>query len=505
MSPEVVAQAVQNPDVIASVMSGAPLAILKDFCFMALLLFGGKVLRAKVAFFQNFFVPASVIAGFIGLLLGPQLLNVIPFSTVMGKYAWLLVVLLFATFPIGQKQFKSKKVVIDKAGSTFLFNLFAEVAQFALAAVLGLTLMKFLWPNLYEGFAWMLPAGFAGGHGYATAIGGTLEKFGFHDAISVGMTMATIGLLAAIFGGVALIKYATWRGHTRIVKEAKTLPASLRTGLIPETERTSIGSGTVSPMSIDPLAWHAALIFTATLGGIFLTKWIAGISWLSIGGKPLYMPEVCTAMLAAMVLQKGLRVLKMDGFVDKQVVTRLGSCLSDFMVGFGVASIKIAVVMTFWQPLLLLVLIGMLVVVFNLFFLAPRMLNNYWFERGIFNYGWCTGVVAFGVTLLRIVDPNFESETLEDYGLAYIIIAPIELFLVSLSPIFFATYGLATTLVLVLAVFAILAAAKFFGFWYPVKPSKEKTLGAVPNSMAVSAAPVSADADIQPASPATAS
>ncbi|MFP4031178.1 MAG: sodium/glutamate symporter [Desulfococcaceae bacterium] len=467
MTPELIAQATTNPAVVAKVMGGAPLAILTDFGFMALLLFVGKVLRAKVKFFQDFFIPASVIAGFIGLLLGPQMLNVIPFSAMMGKYAWLLVVLLFATFPIGQRAFKSKKEIIQKSGSTFLYNLFAEVAQFALAALLGLTLMKLLWPDLHEGFAWMLPAGFAGGHGYATAIGGTLEKFGLHDAVTVGMTMATIGLLAAIFGGVIFIKMATRRGYTRIVKEAKTLPDSLRTGLIPAAERTPIGVGTVSPMSLDPLAWHAALIFAAALGGVFLTRWIGAIPGLTIGGKPLYMPEVCTAMIAAIVIQKLLTGLKMDGYVDKQVVTRLGSCVSDFMVGFGVAAIKLSVVVTFWQPLLLLIVIGMLWVAFNLLIMAPRMLGNYWFERGIFTYGWSTGVVAFGVTLLRIVDPEFKSEALEDYGLAYILIAPIELFLVSLSPIFYATYGWTTTIILLLAAIALPLAAKAMGFWYP--------------------------------------
>ena len=212
---------------------------------------------------------------------------------------------------------------------------------------------------------------------------------------------------------------------------------------------------------------RCALVGAATLAGIYITKWIGSISWLTIGGKPLYMPEVCTAILAAMVLQRLLRVIKMDAYVDKKTITRIGSGVSDFMVGFGVASIKISVVVTFWQPLLFLVIAGVLWVVFNLLVMAPRMLNNYWFERGIFNFGWCTGVVAFGVTLLRIVDPDYESGTLEDYGLAYIIIAPIELFLVSLSPIFYATYGWWTTLVLVLAAVGIPLTAKAMGLWYP--------------------------------------
>ena len=137
-----------------------------------------------------------------------------------------------------------------------------------------------------------------------------------------------------------------------------------------------------------------------------------------------------------------------------------------FRVGFGVASIKISVVLAFWQPLVFLIVIGLLWVIFNLYVLAPRMLHNYWFERGIFTAGYSTGVVAFGITLLRLIDPEFRSEALEDYGLSYVLIAPAELFLVALGPLLYMTYPMITTSVLVLAPVASLVAAKMLGFWY---------------------------------------
>jgi ESS family glutamate:Na+ symporter len=464
--PELVDQAAQHPDVFAEVMDSAPLAVAIDFCLMAALLVVGKILRTRLRVLQNWFVPPSVVAGAFGLLLGPQVLDVLPFSTMMGKYAWLLVVVLFASFPIGQKPSASARHVINKVGSTFFYNFFAETSQFALGAVLCLFVMRWFWPDLHEGFAWLLPAGFVGGHGYSTAIGSTLERFGLKDAVSIGMTMATVGLLLAIIGGVLLIRQATGNGYTRLVKERSTLPGSLRTGLIPPGERSPLGEGTVSPMSIDPLAWHSALVLSATLGGILITQWLAGISWLKIGGKPLYLPEICTALVAAMVLQRLLRVIKLSAYVDKKVVTRIASSVSDYMVGFGVASIKISVVMTFWQPLLFLIVVGLLWIAFNLYVLAPRMLNNYWFERGIFTYGYSTGVVAFGITLLRMIDPEFRSEALEDYGLAYVLIAPVELCLVALSPLLYMTYPMITTLVLVGATVVALVGARLLGFWY---------------------------------------
>lgn len=41
-----------------------------------------------------------------------------------------------------------------------------------------------------------------------------------------------------------------------------------------------------------------------------------------------------------------------------------------------------------------------------------------------------------GMALLRIVDPDAKSRTLDDYGLAYIPIAPVEILLVTFAPMF---------------------------------------------------------------------
>ena len=41
-----------------------------------------------------------------------------------------------------------------------------------------------------------------------------------------------------------------------------------------------------------------------------------------------------------------------------------------------------------------------------------------------------------GIALLRIVDSKSESKTLDDYALAYIPIAPVEILLVTFAPLF---------------------------------------------------------------------
>jgi len=139
-------------------------------------------------------------------------------------------------------------------------------------------------------------------------------------------------------------------------------------------------------------------------------------------------------MLSGVVLQKVLGLLKIQHSVDKQIITRMGSSITDYLVAFGIASIKISVVIEFALPLLILSLIGVSFSMLYLFFVSKRIFHNYWFERGIFIFGWSTGVVAMGVTLLRIVDPDFKSNALADYGIAYVFISVIELAIVSILP-----------------------------------------------------------------------
>ena len=79
--------------------------------------------------------------------------------------------------------------------------------------------------------------------------------------------------------------------------------------------------------------------------------------------------------------------------------------------------------------------------------------------------------MAMGIALLRITDPDSKSGCLDDYAFAYLYIAPVEIALVSLSPLAFC-HGLGWLFVTVclMAGVAILGLAVARG-WLK-KPSK---------------------------------
>ena len=230
------------------------------------------------------------------------------------------------------------------------------------------------------------------------------------------------------FVGIFLINWAARHGITRFIKKANQLSEECRTGIVPKEKRESMGEETINPMSLDPLAWHMALTLIATLIGYQFYNWYK--QYL----PNIELPVMCLTMIAGVLIQTIINHTPFRDSVDKHVENRIGSMVTDYLVGFGIASISITVVKAYLGPLILLCILGIVWPIIMVFFVGRNLFHDSWFERSIFIFGWCTGVVAIGVTLLRICDPEMESGTLDDYGTAYTLISVAEVFIVALTP-----------------------------------------------------------------------
>ena len=346
---------------------------------------------------------------------------------------------------LGSKKKVSFSSMFRNVGDTFLVNGSSEIFQFALFILIGVLVLPLIFKGINPAFGLLLPAGFVGGHGTVAAIGSVLSEGGWADSVSIGQTFATIGLIYGIVCGVVLINIGARHGETKIIKDVKSLPDEMLSGLVPEDKRTSFGKSTVYSLSIDPLTWHLALVLMsvglAYLANIGLKKILPAVSFPTYG----------LALLCSILIQQVLRLFKLDVYVDKDIVTHIGSSATDYLVAFGVASINVSVVLKYWIPIVVLSVFGMILVVLWFRVISPRFFRNYWFERGIYIFGMSTGVLATGVILLRICDPEFRSGVLEDFGFAWIFLSVLDMLLVSFSPMFILNgWGTAYSCVLVL-------------------------------------------------------
>lgn len=320
--------------------------------------------------------------------------------------------------------------MFHSVGDSFLVNAAAEITQFGVFIFLGVVILPAFFKEINPAFGLMLPAGFVGGHGTAAAIGSVLVDNGWEEATSIGQTFATIGLLGGILGGVTMINIGARKGKTAIIKSVEDLQEEMLTGLVKENDRSAFGENTVNAMSIDTLTWHFSLILVAV-----------GMAYgINAGLKALFpavsFPVYGLALLCSIMLQRILKIVRLDEFVDKKIITHIGSSATDYLVAFGVASINISVVVKYLVPIAVISVVGFAFVIAWFWIVSPRFFRNYWFERGIYIFGLSTGVMATGVILLRVTDPEFKSGVLEDFGFAWIFLSFMDMFLVSFSPMF---------------------------------------------------------------------
>lgn len=438
-----------------------PWVLFTDLGIILGLLLIGKILRVKVKFIQKLFIPPSLIAGILGLTFGPNGLGWLPFSSNISVYPAILIAVVFGALPLSSPKFTMKEVT-KRVGPMWAYSQLGMLFQWALMGVFGLTVMKLIWPNLNDAFGVMLPTGFYGGHGTAAAIGSAFEGMGWEEASSLGMTTATIGVIFAIVGGICLIKLAAVKGQTSYISDFNNLPNELRSGLLPKDKREPSGETTTSPISIDSLTFHLALVVLAAFGGYMINKGV------KLWYPALELPVFSCAFVVGLIMKKLFDKTKVSEYIDSKTTSNISSCSTDLLVAFGVASIKLNVVVKYAVPLLVLIVVGIIVVLFIVFYFGRHLLKKDWFEKSIFAWGWWTGTMAMGIALLRIVDPKMQSKAMDDYALAYLPCAPVEILLITLVPIMFSNgQGLWLTLGCLLLSILIFCLTKVFKWWIP--------------------------------------
>ncbi len=118
--------------------------------------------------------------------------------------------------------------------------------------------------DLHPAFGWLIPVSFLGGTGPAIAAGQVLDKYGFSDFTGLGITAAAYGMLLGLIGGIIMTKLAT-KGDIHLISRIQIRSAgSSLPELSPKGKRGSIGEETIASITLEPLAWHLALIMIPT-------------------------------------------------------------------------------------------------------------------------------------------------------------------------------------------------------------------------------------------------
>ena len=410
-----------------------PWTIVVDLGIISALMLLGKLIRVKVKGIQRFLIPPAVIAGILGLILGPDVLGWLPLSGSLGTYAGILIAFVFAALPFTST---SKAREVAKVKRMWGYSQGGMLLQWGFGGLLGILILGKIWP-LNDSFGITMPAGFCGGHGSAAALGDAFANFGQDEVLTLAMTSATVGIICSIILGLIYLRIGTKRGWSACLTEAENLPEELRTGLVQPENRKSIGEGMFSTISISTLTFNLSVIALVVLGGYLISKGVTRMA------PSLELPVFSCSYIVGMLVKLVCDRTKVSERICPETSSSLSGAFTDYLVAFGIASIKISVVTQYLVPMIILFACGLLFTTCYVFFAAKHIFKEYWFEKAMFSWGWFTGTMAMGMALLRIADPESRSHCVDHYGIAYIFIAPVEIALITFAPIIFCSgYGL---------------------------------------------------------------
>lgn len=406
--------------------------LLQALSLLSVLLLVGTFLRAKIKLFQNLYLPASVIGGFIGMIISPEILG--RFSNYSISEEWIktysllpgiLSVPIFAAIPLGMFLNENKNIKSMYPSKVLIcFGLFqcASMSQSAIGYATNMFFSK-INPqlNMYRTFGYELSAGFAGGHGLAAATGKLLEGFGIPQweiAQGVALTTATIGLIGGIVFGIIFINLAVRKNKTKIIKRINdNADKSMEVGYNNDiNKQNSLGRETFLSSSIETITFHLAIIFTVCGIAYIVLNFVKKMNIAGLNVLPVW----TYSMIIMFALNFIIKKLNLVWMVDAKVKAKIMGTLSDFAIVSAMTSLPIKAIINYIAPITVMCILGFIITYLLVFPLNSFFFKeDYSFERAIISWGTLTGVLITGMTLLKICDPEYKSPALSEFSLGF--------------------------------------------------------------------------------------
>ncbi len=384
----------------SNIFSNSIFVSIAGLLIIGFLLIFGRRLKFAIQL-ERFGLPIAVICGIVGILIGPY--GIFNFLTKETTSIWEesltpLLSIVFATLMLG-RSIPDLKGLIKPIGNQFLLALALGFGQF----FVGGLVVKYLLPesiNVNPLMGCLIEVGFEGGHGAAAIIGNSFNKLGFPEGLDLGLAMATMGLLSSSLIGSLFILLGK---IFKIINQTEFI----------ENRDFKFNFNIYADLRI--LLVNVGFVGLAILIGVLLLKTIRISSTIFgdfskeiINSLPVFPLILIGSLLIRYVLEK----TEKTAFISQILQREMGILSTDLLIFSAMASLNLSTVMNNLSTILLLTIFGLLWNIICIAFFSYFVFDDFWFEKGLVEFGNSTGVVASGLLLLRLADPNNLSKTL---------------------------------------------------------------------------------------------
>lgn len=398
--------------------------VVLDFSYLSFFLVIGTLLRRYVPFFRKFLIPNNIIAGFVALILGPQILGTIwhaigfpnfafiPLeSKRLGIYVYHLLAITFVTMGLRKGRTKTGRHAYSKA----MISILSYMTQAIVGLLIAFILIYTIRPNLFPGIGVLLTMGYGMGPGLAYSIGHGWEQYGFIGGGEIGLTLAAIGYLFAFFGGIGLIRRGIKKGKLTTIKSLDEISHDVRTGIIhlDDHEKKHAGKLTMAQEAIDSMSFQLAMVGMVYLATFWVTKLLASLLPGDLANT-LWSFHFVVALLLSFLTRWFLDKINKSYMIDEGLMNRVSGVAIDYLVVAAIAAISIPILSQYWLSVLLISLFGAAGTVGVVYWTSYRAYKDYHFERFVSVFAEMTGTINSSLTLIRVMDPHFKTSIAED-------------------------------------------------------------------------------------------
>lgn len=401
-------------------------AIVNDLAILLVFLLIGFALRELIKPLQKLFLPAGLIGGIVALLVGPQVLGWVNLPESWSGMASPMINIVLTCLMFGTALNKSK--IRTYAGAVNLVIL-TYFAQMFFGTLTGIGLQK-VWSGLPESWGIMAIFTYWGGHGAGASAGQLFEDLGADGMLSIGLILATLGLIIAMVVGIILVNIAVRKGYATNLPIGDDGKIKTICGPIPAENQKSLGKATASSDAINGLALQLAIVlFCMWLGG----KVFALVRLVIPAASNV--PSLLYGIVGAFIVWPVMRKLHLDNYADKTAINNISGVALEICICSATATLNLKIFADYLVPILIHMVVIVIIMVFVCMVLTKRWLKKDWLELALLFFGQGTGSAPSGMALGRCVDPDTKNKSAwEGFGIATGVFSPVSSVLVAVLP-----------------------------------------------------------------------
>ena len=335
--------------------------------------------------------------------------------------------------------------------------------QYAVGAIVT-GIIQFGDPTLPAPFATIMPYGYAGGPVVAEAMKDLYaeDSFNYPDGYTLAMMAATVGMFAGVIAGAVLVNFAplsTDAGRSsqgaesasvgsgspprRAMRRARQMIAKLKASAgdsdhYAPDERPAAMEATVSVESLDSLMFHLCMVGCVMMVGYVLRLPVVAVeeffpegSFLQKSNLLSVLPLFLFCLLGGLVIQRLIDRFGTDSstgksFIDRGTIMAISNTAQDILIVAAISRLGrnglppgvhglghfFQVIWERGFPFLCVCFAGLAWGILSFWYVAPRLLPDYWAERALVEFGVSIGATSTGLLLLRMADPEGKTPVL---------------------------------------------------------------------------------------------